>query len=299
MESSHPGLTLKNGTMKKYLFITILIIAVQTTFAQTFEVRTVESDYGYVEVQIRETSGTNIPTTSSDITDLQFEIRWPQSYGSDVDVDIICADYNLVEGLGARQTEGPNYWRVFAADNIPFSPASNWVVNQWRSIGTFKVLVTSSSGSGTFELAPDAWVLQGLNFGVDGVDYTPLINSNYSGHPYPTLVYDYVWKGGTAPSSGYDENSWTSGANWEDPCGTGYNEGAPPTAANNCLVPTGASDWPTNFNNSTTGVCNALRLRPNSWLEIPNMVTLTVNGAILVENSADLEIKNGGTIISN
>lgn len=285
--------------MRKYLLITILIATVQIGYSQSFEVRTVESDYGYVEVQIRETSGTSIPTTSSDITDLQFEIRWPQSYGPDVDVDIICADYNLVEGLGGRQSEGSYYWRAFAADNIPFSPASGWVVNQWRSIGTFQVMVSSSSGSGTFALAPDSWVLQGLNFGVDGVDYTPLIHSSYAGHPYPTLVYDYVWKGGATPSGGFDGNSWTSGANWENPCGTGYNEGAQPTAANNCLIPSGVTDWPTNFNNSTTGVCNALRLRPNTLLEIPNLVTLTANGKILVESGANLDVQNGGTLINN
>jgi hypothetical protein len=285
--------------MKKYLFIPILIAAIQLAAGQTFEVRTVESAYGYVEVQIRETTGSNIPTTSTDITDLQFEVRWPQSYGADVDVDIICADYNLVEGLGGRQSEGAYYWRVFAADNIPFSPTSTWVVNQWRSIGTFQVLVSSSSGSGTFALAPDTWVLQGLNFGVDGVDFTPLIVSNYSGHPYPTLVYDYVWKGGAAPSGGFDGNSWTSGANWEDPCGTGYNEGAPPTAANNCLIPTGSSTWPTNFNNSTTGVCNALRIRPAAFLEIPGPVILTTNNKLWVETGGTIDIKNGGTVINN
>ena len=146
--------------MKTYFLILISIVAVHISFGQTFQVMTVESDYNYIEVQIRETSGSNMPTTTSDITDLQFEIRWQQSYGSDVDVDIICADYNLVEGLGIRKEQDASYWRVFAADLIPFSPDYNWVVNQWESIGIFKVMVTSSSGNGSFELSPDAWVLQ-------------------------------------------------------------------------------------------------------------------------------------------
>jgi hypothetical protein len=271
----------------------------QLSFAQTFQVRTIESDYGYVEVQIREVSGTNVPTTASDITDLQFEIRWPQSYGSDVDVDIICADYNLVEGLGGKQTEGSFYWRVFAADNIPFSPAGNWTVNLWETVATLKVLAASSNGGGTFAIAPGAWVLQGLNFGINGVDFDPVIHSTYTGHPYPTLVYDYVWVGGAPPSGLYNQNSWTSGANWEDPCGTGYSEINPPTAGNNCLIPTGASHWPTNFNNAFGSDINALRMRPSTVVEIPNTKTLTINAVARIEAGALLDIKNGGSVVQN
>ncbi len=265
---------------------------------QTFQVRTIESEYGYVEVQIRETSGINMPTTSTDITDLQFEIRWPQSYGSDVDVDIICADFNLIEGLGGKQVQDANYWRVFAAVEIPFSPNHNWVVNHWESIGIFKVLVTSSTGNGSFQLSPDDWVFQGLNFGIDGVDYAPLVYSNVTEYNFPTIVYDYVWLGGEPASGGYNESSWSSGSNWEDPCGLRYSIGNPPTALNNCIIPTGRDFWPTNFNNKTSGVCDILWVRPNALLEIPNGVTLTTLGELFIEGGI-VEVKSGGTIITD
>ncbi len=284
--------------MKTYFFILIFIIIALISHGQTFQVQTVESGYGYVEVQIRETSGSNMPTTTTDITDLQFEIRWPQNYGSDVDVDIICAEYNLVEGLGGRQVQDADYWRVYAADQIPFSPDHDWVVNQWESIGIFKVMVTSSSGNGSFELSPDAWVLQGLNFGVDGVDYAPVIYSNVTGYPFPTLVYNYVWKGGAVPSNGFNESSWTSGANWDDPCGTSYSEVNPPIAASNSIIPTGMTFWPINFNNATSGICNTLWVRPNALLEIPNSITLTTLGELMIEGGV-VEVKTGGTIITN
>jgi len=284
--------------MNKYILILSIITWSNFMYGQSFQVRTVESDYGYVEVQIREISGTNTPSTSNDITDLQFEIRWPQSYGSDVDVDIICAEYNLVEGLGARQTQGSNYWRVFATDQVPINPDHDWVVNQWESIGIFKVIVTSSSGSGTFELSPDLWVFQGLNFGLDGEDYSPLVYTNITGHPFPTHVYNYVWEGGASPSNGFDENSWTSGANWTDPCGAIITELNPPASSSNCIIPTGMTFWPTNFYNTTGATCNTIWIRPAALVEVPNTITLTTLGDFKIEGGT-LDIKMGGSLITN
>jgi hypothetical protein len=285
--------------MKKIISIIITLHASLFTLhfssAQDFEVRTFQNDMDYLVIQIRETSGLGLPTTSSDITDLQFEVRWPQSYGTDLDVDLICNTWELVEGLGGRQSEGNYYWRVFAAENIPFAPASSWVQNQWETIGMFKVIATSGGGSGTFEIPPDAWVLQGLNVGIDGTDYTPVVNSNVTGLPYPSLVYDYVWKGGTTQSPDYDENSWTLGTNWEDPCGT---ENAPsnvPSTGYNCYIPAGLTFYPSNFNVSNSGTCDRLKIQSGGNLTVPNEAVLTTE-KVSLENTSDLTIETGGTV---
>jgi hypothetical protein len=290
--------TIKEISVMKKLLIIILtlhasLLTLHGVLAQDFEVRTLQNDMDYLVLQIRETSGTGMPTTSSDITDIQFEIRWPKSYGSDLDVDLICDTWSLVEGLGVRQSEGTYYWRVFAALNVPFSPASNWLQDQWETVGIFKV-VTSSSGTGTFQVPPDAWVIQGLNFGLDGVDFTPDVLENVTDLPYPTEVYYYVWKGGST-ATGYDENSWTLGTNWEDPCGNIFDAGSIPVTGFSCYIPSGLTYYPSNFNVHNAGECDILRIEGGGSLTVPNAVTMSCN-QLLLENASDLEIENGGTM---
>jgi len=282
--------------MKRSILILCQLLTIQYLLGQNFEVRTVQNEFGYLEVQIRETSGTNLPITASDITDLQFEIRWLKSYGSDIDVGVICDFYNLVDGLGPRQSSGIYYWRVFSADQVPFQPDHNWVINQWESVAKLKVVTDSGDGNGTFELPSNAWVIQGLNFGIDGVDYTPVVSSNVSNYAYPTTVYDYVWAGGASPSGGFNQNSWTSGANWTNPCGSSYNIANPPVITNRCIIPSGLTHYPTNFNNILTGSCKSLNIHSNALLEVPTSAILTVADDIRIENGGLLDIKSGGTV---
>jgi hypothetical protein len=282
--------------MMKCIFLLCQLFLIQFVLGQNFEVRTVQNEFGYLEVQIRETSGTNLPTIASDITDLQFEIRWLKSYGSDVDVGVICDFYYLVDGLGPRQSSGTYYWRVFAADQVPFQPGHNWVINQWESVVKFKVTTGGGSGSGSFSLAADAWVIQGLNFGIDGVDYTPVVSSNVTNYAYPTTVYDYVWAGGASPSGGFNQNSWTNGANWTNACGTSYYVANPPAITNRCIIPTGLPYYPTNFNNLLSGSCKSLNILSNALLNVPESITLTVSDEITVESGGLLDIKPGGTV---
>jgi hypothetical protein len=288
--------------MKKYkivksLVLILLMLAIgHPGFGQpNFEVRTVQNDIEYLEVQIRETSGTGMPATTSDITDLQFELRWPVSYGSDLQIQLICDDYNLVDGLSGRQVEGSDYWHVFAATNVPFNPAQNWVQNQWETVAAFEVFTTSSSGTGTFEIPPDLWVVQGLNFGLDGEDFTPVVNGTITNYEFPTRVYNFVWRGGDTFTGGYDENSWTLGSNWEDPCGVQNIPSYTPTSSDNCLIPGGLTYYPSNFQAVGAGACNLLRLKDGGEITIPNGSTLTATKA-LVESASDIIIETGGVM---
>ena len=282
--------------MKRYWLVIIFVALGYYCISQpSFEVRTVQNDIEYLEVQIRETTGTGLPTTASDITDLQFELRWPQAYGVDLQIQLICDQYNLVDGLSGRQVEGSDYWHVFAAANVPFNPGHDWVQNQWETIATFEVASPTSTGTGTFEIPPDLWVVQGLNFGLDGQDYTPTVNGTITGYEYPTLVYNFVWRGGNTYTGGYDENSWTLGSNWEDPCGVQNLPANTPVDTDNCLVPTGLTHYPSNFHVVDAGVCNCLRIQDAAEFTIPNGAAMTAH-RVLLENLAELNVEDGGVM---
>lgn len=281
--------------MKRNISVLILSLAFLSSYSQDFEVRMARSDLDYLVVQIREISGNGLPTTSSDITDLQFEICWPQSYGADIDVSLICDTWGLMEGLNGRQSEDADYWRVFAAPDVPFSPPSGWVQNQWETIGIFRVLSATGSGTGNFSVPPDGWVLQGLNFGLDGTDFTPDIAGSVSGCPYPTEVYEYVWRGGSALPPDYDEHSWTLGSNWEDPCGSSRVPGDVPGAGHGCIIPADLLNYPSNFNVSFAGACEKIWLREAAEVTIPSSCSLAVD-RIDLDNGSELRVENGGSI---
>lgn len=285
--------------MKRSIIILITLhcslFTLHSLYAQDFEIKAYQNAMDYLVIEVRETSGNGTPTITTDITDLQFEIRWPQSYGSDLDASLICDSWSLVEGLGARQSEGTYYWRVFAAQNVPFSPATNWVQNQWETIGMFRIIATGSSGGGAFEIPADTWVVQGLNIGIDGKDYTPGRQNNVSALPYPSQVYEFVWKGGNTQLPDYDEQSWTLGANWEDPCGMEYAPTTVPSAGFSCFIPAGLTYYPANFNITNSGTCDRLRMETGADLAVPSGAILQAD-QLLLENTSDLTVETGGEV---
>lgn len=264
--------------------------------AQDFEIRLVTDPMGYIEVQMRETSGTGIPTTSTDIMDMQFELRWDQSYSPDLDLDLLCSDYNLTDGLSARQTKDNFYWRVFAADSVPVQPQSNWIEDQWETIGRFKAFGPDLEDTADIAIAAGDWVIQGLNINIDGTDYSIEPGDSVTDYNYPTKVYDYVWTGGAAPESGYDQNSWTYGPNWTNECGQVYDVFNPPDSISNCFIPAGLTHYPENFNNSSAGNCNDLRMQNDAYLEVPSGITLNILGKVILMPGAEMVVNNGGTI---
>lgn len=277
------------------LGILFCLLPVQA-FPQKYEVRTVTNDPGYLAVQLRDTIPAGLPLVTTDITDFQFEIRWPQTYGADVDVVLLCSDYNLAEGLGMLKSTGSYNWRVFAADSVPFHPPHDWVVNQWETIGTFRVTKNSGTDSGYFAVAADDWVAQGLNLGLEGLDYTVRVSDSAVNYVYPTLVWDWVWAGGATPSLGYDEQSWTYGLNWRNECGTLYDAVSQPGTGSNCLLPGGLTYYPANFNNFSSGLCLHLRMLNGSSLEIPFDKLLVINGLATFLPGSTIVVDSGGNL---
>jgi hypothetical protein len=226
--------------MKKRIYsfflIAFLSFAVSSVVAQDFEMKLIENDMGYLEVQAREITGL-VPTSGTNILQITMEIRWLTSLNADV--EIICSnnDYNIMDGLSARQTEGNYHWRNFVMDPDASYP-HDWSLGVWETIFTLKV--TGNPGIGDFEIAPAGWVPQELGWRdalVNPRNITLVGSATF--YTFPTLVYDLVWTGadGTYPEF------WDVANNWETQCG---DPGSIPNVGNNCYVPVVANgNYPT------------------------------------------------------
>ncbi|PLW93254.1 MAG: hypothetical protein C0591_14915, partial [Marinilabiliales bacterium] len=63
--------------MKKlYTLLLFIVIILSDTYSQNFEGRIVLDGNGFIAVQFRNTTGVNLPNTSTLITDFEFDIRW-------------------------------------------------------------------------------------------------------------------------------------------------------------------------------------------------------------------------------
>ncbi len=283
-------------SMKLCLQLLVISALALPCWSQKYEVRAIGDEFGYIAVQLRDTVSAGLPTTTSDFTDFQFEIRWPSAYGEEVDLQLICSDYHVIDGLNSRESNGGYYWRVFAADSIPFHPPENWVLKQWETIGKFKVNYPWEPDTGYFAVANQDWVIQGLNLSLEGVDYAPIIKDSATNYIFPTTVWGYVWKGGATPWGGFDEHSWTYGLNWENECGQVYDTLYQPYSSSRCIIPGGRTYYPTNLNNYFSGYCRDLKMNSGSYLEIPEGKTLNISGNVYVDPSAEIKILNGGTV---
>jgi hypothetical protein len=284
-------------TLMTYMLGCWLFIAgIPVLNSQDFEIRMMQDDFDYIAVQMRETSGTGTPSASNDFMDLQFEIRWDTSYGTDLDVGLICSRYYLIDGLGSRQRDGRFYWRVFAADSVPFHSGSGWVTGQWETVGQFKAIWPLSEDTASFAVAKYDWVIQGLNINVDGIDYPISRGDSLANYLIPTLVYEYVWKGGASPAKGYDQNSWTYGLNWENECRDRYDTLDLPYYGSRCIIPSGLTYYPTNFNNYTDCFSRILKMNNNSYLEIPSGKRLWINTDLNVDPGAQIKVIDGAEL---
>jgi hypothetical protein len=194
------------------------------------------------------------------------------------------------------QTEDNFYWRVFAADSVPFQPQANWVEDQWESIGRFKAVEPNLEDTADFAVAADGWVIQGLNINIDGTDYSVQPGDSIADYIFPTTVYDYVWAGGAIPASGYDQYSWSYGPNWVNECGQVYDSFSPPDSISNCFIPGGLTYYPVNINNAATGKCNDLRMYNNAYLEVPSGKTLNILGKATLLPGSEMVAGNGAVI---
>ncbi len=277
--------------MKKNIYLLVITIFIAgsftQSFGQTFECRVSENDYGYLVYEMRETSGINTPTTSTDINDITFVLRYPSGA---VDMDLICStnDYNIFDGLAGEQTSGGydyHYWNASAVPAI--NPPHDWTVNQWEEIAVFKVI--GATGSGTFEVAPDGWDGTSLNWnqtvGGTATDFTPTIFGSGITYSYPTLVYDLVWTGTT-------NSDWDDSGNWEDACGGG---GSIPASGNNCFIPAGLTNYPSTYSLTLTHgqpVCDYLRIQSSASFTLDDIDLLSTQLTYTVNN----DLLNYGTV---
>ena len=258
--------------MKKnlLLFISLVVMGISVK-AQTFEMRTFLNDYDYIAVQLRQTALGSQPdalSTADGINDLVFTLRWAQSLG-DVDVDVICTTYNIVES-GSRTTKDTYYYQQFGA-NVAFNSPDNYIIGQWVTIATIENNFAGST-SGTFELAPDGWagnLLVTIDWNAAGssTQYNPtLITGDCDNTPIPTIVYDYVWLGGG--QAGF-ESDWFFGGNWTTACGAA--QSASPTAVNNLYIPdvSAASGYFPNANLAASMNCKNLRIASGASCSVP------------------------------
>lgn len=292
--------------IKKAFIYLFLFILVGITNAQTFECKIVENDLGYLSYQMRETSGINTPTTSTDINDITFVLRYPS--GS-IDIDLICSSnaYKIFDGLSGEQTLDGfdyHYWNASASPAI--NPASNWVQNEWEEICTFKAI--GATGSDLFEVAPDNWAGRSLNWNqtVSGTanDFLPVIIGSGINYNYPTVVYNLVWTG----ASDYPEY-WDWSENWETSCG---DAGSVPNSGDNCVIPVVSNgNYPSKIYDVTgmgkhQPMCDNLLINTGASLstdylddEGPDQVTYTINNALLNHGTINIIPNSQLTISGN
>jgi len=282
--------------MKKRIITLMIFCTVAiTSYSQTFNMRTNLNDYDYIAVQLsQETLGTQADPISSDdaITNLVFTVRWLQSLG-DVDLDIICTNYNITES-GTRSTKDTYYYQSFSCSSPLVSP-DDYTLGVYEDVALLETTFSGST-SGTFEIAPSGWATS-ITLNVEwntpnppSVEYTPsLVTGACDNTPIPTIVYDLVWTGadGTYPTI------WDLASNWETTCG---GAGAVPNTGNNCVIPVVASSnypeliaqvsggWPP----SHQPTCDYLRINSGVSMSIDNedfgsnQVLFTVNNDLIV-----------------
>lgn len=297
--------------MKKVItFILLALFVTPLTKAQSFECRVAENDYGYLVYQMREISGTGTPTTSTIINDITFVIRYPAGA---VDVELLCStnDYNLVDGLGTEQTSSDgNYdYHYWNAMNTPFSSPHDWVTNEWEDIGVFKV--TSATGSGLFEVAPNGWhpnnqdLDLNWNQGDPPVDYTPVISGSGITYSYPTTVYSFVWTGAnTFHGAPLNPTVWEEAGNWDDECAQSQVD-YPWLGTENVFIPdvsSASSYFPEMSGGYHDGwICNNMLIGANAHVTVPDLSSannknLDVQGNLIVNGKLYLPALGYATV---
>jgi hypothetical protein len=285
--------------MKKlFSFIALFFAFVTITLAQDhqFEIRTYVGEEGYLYVQMRETSGTGTPTTSNQVTDIVFQIKWLQSLG-DVDMgDVICTSYNITKS-GTRQTKNSYYYQEYYADNTPFAFPNDWTVNQWETIAKMEV-TSNTSGTGTFEVGDNTFVATGVNIGIDLVDYTPTVNGSANNFDYPNFIWNYVWTGATGgPPSQHNGNKWEKTTNWDGKCpGDSPPEGSYPyygQAGAYVLIPSGLTNYP---ELSTGGdawgwACKKMLIENGAHVTVPDLSSANQTSPARLDVDGDLTVK--------
>ena len=295
----------------KIIITSIIVIFGVSAFAQVFEVRAIENDYSYLEIQIRETSGIGMPVTTTPIAQISFEVRWPNT--STADIAILCASnqYTIGDGMGTKNTKETYFWRNFVKTSaVPVYAPTNWVRNEWETLAV--LYVTGASGTTDFEVAPHSWVPQDLVWsqGDPATPYFPTPNGNASTYSYPNTVYNYVWTGlAGGPPAANNGYKWENTANWRGTC----SGDAPPEnyfpyfgqAGSYILIPNGLAKYPEMSTNTDAWgwACEKLFIEDGAHITIPDLTTsnpanpeLYIDGDLIVEGTLNLSPKGHATV---
>ena len=96
--------------MKKILItIPIIFLLFGYTFAQSFDARLIVNEEGYIEYQLRQTSGAVTPSSTAKIYEVTIEIAWLEDLNIN-DFVVICSDYEVeTEPVGKDCGWAPGY----------------------------------------------------------------------------------------------------------------------------------------------------------------------------------------------
>jgi hypothetical protein len=292
--------------MKKIFFTTaFILVSGLFIYGQTFESRVAINEYDYLIYQMRETSGTNTPTTSMNVNDMAFQLRWLKTEGVDIELEPICpgiGNYYIADGnSGVKQEEGEYYYYAFYSMNTPFAFPNDWVVGEWETIAEFK-LTNTTSPVVDIDVAPNGWVAKGHNIGIiisiTIYNYAPTPNGTVTNYPLPTLVYNYVWEGGTG--FGANRTHWEVGGNWRTECGAavggvGYPYYAEADAY--ALIPEGKQHYPetTSGGDQYGWACMGILIEDGAHVTVPDLTSnLSTPSQLYIDGK--LIIRNGGTL---
>lgn len=157
----------------KNLIVTLIFtfLYIPILFAQSYEIQVVDDGNGTLSVQLRETTGTDIPTTDDHLTDLVFGLQWNNSCGATV--GDITTNYNITKSGGENEQNGQSFQALYA-NNTPFQFPNNWTVNEWATVATI-----TYTGSCDFAIAPTGFYnTTDPNIGVNLEDYEPTVVGN-------------------------------------------------------------------------------------------------------------------------
>lgn len=167
------------------LYLGQLVLLLPLLRAQSFEIRTVNKGNGVIGVEVRNISGTS-PGTTNFVTDITFGLKWLSTYSVDLE-NGLTTSFSIVKS-DIRKEKGGFHFQAFSAANTPFNFPTDWLLNDWVEIMSVSN-TRNSLGTGMFSLTEPGFDLTtDPNFGVDLIDYRPVIASSASNVVLPVSL---------------------------------------------------------------------------------------------------------------
>lgn len=135
--------------------------------AQEFEFRLLDGGEN-VLVQVRELTGVNTPTRTSDVYDLTFGLRW--SNECEGKISVLHSNYGLGVSTSKKEKEGYSYQAIgFQAGVVLARPTSDWEKAIYETVA----IINKPSGRCSLELVEENFDLSSNpNINVGFIDYS-------------------------------------------------------------------------------------------------------------------------------